>query len=125
VDRRTFVASAIALLTTPLAVEAQLAAKVYRIGVLSTAGPEQENVIWADLRGRLRERGWVEGRTSPLNGATRKRSTSGVLHRQTVEILSQCPDQRRLAGLMRTNARTWRRGTLAQAMLTSLTEVPS
>jgi hypothetical protein len=50
-NRRTFVASAIALLAAPLAVEAQLAAKVYRIGVLSTAGPEQENVIWTDLRG--------------------------------------------------------------------------
>jgi putative ABC transport system substrate-binding protein len=61
-DRRTFVASAIALFAAPLVVEAQQAAKVYRIGVLSTAGAEQENVIWTDLRGRLRERGWLEGR---------------------------------------------------------------
>ena len=46
---------------SPLATQAQHAGKVYRIGVLSTGGPEQENFIWADLRGLLRERGWVEG----------------------------------------------------------------
>jgi putative ABC transport system substrate-binding protein len=40
---------------------AQQPGKVYRIGVLSTAGPEQENFVWVDLRRLLRERGWVEG----------------------------------------------------------------
>jgi putative tryptophan/tyrosine transport system substrate-binding protein len=49
------------LLSAPPAGLAQKPAKVYRIGVLSTAGPEQENFIWAALRGHLRERGWVEG----------------------------------------------------------------
>ena len=49
------------LLSAPTTALAQQPAKVYRIGVLSTAGPEQENFIWADLRGLLRERGWVEG----------------------------------------------------------------
>ena len=53
---------ALALLASSFHVaSAQQAAKVYRIGVLSTAGPEQENVIWVDLRRLLRERGLVEG----------------------------------------------------------------
>src|SRR5215475_11921735 len=43
------------------AAPAQQPAKVYRIGVLSLAGPEQENFVWADLRRLLRERGLVEG----------------------------------------------------------------
>jgi ABC-type uncharacterized transport system substrate-binding protein len=61
-DRRTFLGAVTGgLLTAPLAAEAQPAGKVYRIGVLSTTGPEQEQFIWADLRGQLRERGWIEG----------------------------------------------------------------
>ena len=59
-DRRAFL-GALAVIGAPLAAEAQPAAKVYRIGVLSTADREQEDFIWTDLRGRLRERGWVEG----------------------------------------------------------------
>jgi putative ABC transport system substrate-binding protein len=62
IDRRAFVVGIGAvLLASPLAAEAQQAGKVYRIGILSSTGPEQENFIWADLRGLLRERGWVEG----------------------------------------------------------------
>jgi putative ABC transport system substrate-binding protein len=49
------------LLSAPPAALAQQPAKVYRIGVLSTGGPEQENFVWAELRTRLRERGWIEG----------------------------------------------------------------
>jgi putative ABC transport system substrate-binding protein len=49
------------LLSAPLAVEAQQVGKVYRIGVLSTGGPEQESSLQASLRERLRERGWAEG----------------------------------------------------------------
>jgi putative tryptophan/tyrosine transport system substrate-binding protein len=48
------------LVAWPVAL-AQQPGKVYRIGVLSTAGPEQENFVWSTLRGHLRERGWVEG----------------------------------------------------------------
>ena len=48
------------LATSPL-VFAQQPTKAYRIGVLSTTGPEQEAVIWTDLRRLLRERGWIEG----------------------------------------------------------------
>jgi len=62
-NRRLFLQTvSMSLFPALFVTEAQLAEKVYRIGVLSTTGPEQENVIWADLRGRLRERGWVEGR---------------------------------------------------------------
>ena len=54
-DRRTFLAGTGAvLLAAPLAAEAQQAGKVYRIGVLSTTGPEQENFIWSDLCGAPR-----------------------------------------------------------------------
>src|SRR5262245_4910642 len=53
---------ALAILTSSLpAAHAQQPTKVYRIGVLSTAGPEQENFVWVDLRRLLRERGWIEG----------------------------------------------------------------
>jgi putative ABC transport system substrate-binding protein len=52
---------ALSLLSVPIAASAQQPVKVYRIGVLSTAGPEQENLVWAPLRGLLRERGWAEG----------------------------------------------------------------
>ena len=52
---------AVGLLAVPLGAEAQPAGKVYRIGVLSSGGPEQERSLQATLRERLRERGWVEG----------------------------------------------------------------
>jgi putative tryptophan/tyrosine transport system substrate-binding protein len=67
INRRTFLAGTGAvLLAAPLAAEAQQAGRVYRIGVLSTAGPEQESFVWSALRGQLRERGWVEGQNLVL-----------------------------------------------------------
>src|SRR5215831_9453429 len=51
----------VGLLAAPLVAHAQQPTKVYRIGVLSTTSPEQENFIWVDLRRLLREQGWVEG----------------------------------------------------------------
>jgi len=61
-DRRAFIGTlAGGLLAAPLAAEGQQAGKVYRIGVLSTTGAEQESVIWTELRRLLRERGWLEG----------------------------------------------------------------
>ncbi len=66
-NRRAFLAGTGALLlVAPLAAEAQRPGKVYRIGVLSTAGPEQESFVWSALRGQLRERGWVEGQNLVL-----------------------------------------------------------
>jgi len=49
------------MLASPLTVKAQQAGKVYRLGLLSSGGLEQENAFSAALRERLRERGWVEG----------------------------------------------------------------
>jgi putative ABC transport system substrate-binding protein len=57
----TVVSLSLTVLSSSPPALAQPPAKVYRIGVLSTAGPEQEGFIWTDLRGLLRERGWVEG----------------------------------------------------------------
>jgi putative ABC transport system substrate-binding protein len=59
IDRRTFLAGTGAvLLAAPLAAEAQQGAKVWRIGVLSTAdGPE-----WEAFRQGLRTLGYIEGR---------------------------------------------------------------
>ena len=51
----------LALLYAPPVTVAQQPVKVYRIGVLSSTGPEQESFIWTDLRRLLGERGWVEG----------------------------------------------------------------
>jgi putative ABC transport system substrate-binding protein len=59
---RLLVIAALVLSSLPsLPVFAQQPAKMYRIGVLSTTGPEQENFVWVDLRRLLRERGLVEG----------------------------------------------------------------
>jgi putative ABC transport system substrate-binding protein len=51
----------LALLSAPVATEAQETGKVYRIGFLSPGGPEQDSSLWAPLRDVLRERGWAEG----------------------------------------------------------------
>ena len=57
-NRRTFVAGAIALLAAPLAAEAQRAGKVYRIGYLSLASFESRESAFRD---GLRTLGYVEG----------------------------------------------------------------
>jgi len=62
VHRRAFLGAVVgALVVAPLAVEAQPAGKVWRIGFLSPGGPEQDSALWAALRELLRERGWIEG----------------------------------------------------------------
>jgi putative ABC transport system substrate-binding protein len=62
-DRRTFIGRvASGLLAMPLAVRAQQAGKIYRIGILETV-PAAENAANLDaLRKGLRELGYVEGR---------------------------------------------------------------
>jgi putative ABC transport system substrate-binding protein len=61
IDRRTFLAGAgAALLATPLAAEAQQAAKIARIGILG-ANPAASPRLEAFLQG-LRDLGYVEGR---------------------------------------------------------------
>ena len=59
IPRRAFVTGSIALLATPLAVEAQQAGKVYRIGFLRAGEPPK---LWIEeFRQGLRELGYVEG----------------------------------------------------------------
>ena len=62
-DRRTFVAAlAGGVLAAPLAVEAQQAGKVYRIGILGqTASDPSEAHLWQVFREELGKRGWIEG----------------------------------------------------------------
>jgi ABC-type uncharacterized transport system substrate-binding protein len=49
-------------LITPLRSEAQLAGKVYRVGILGeSAADPSEARLWQTLRSGLKERGWIEG----------------------------------------------------------------
>src|SRR5438093_13581799 len=62
-DRRTFVASAIALIVAPLAAEAQQTAAVPRIGFLSDNEPPGRGARYLDaLRGGLTELGYADGK---------------------------------------------------------------
>jgi putative ABC transport system substrate-binding protein len=60
-DRRAFIATAAALLASPLAIEAQQAGRVYRIGYLSYSSPASNPHLIEAFRQGLRELGWVEG----------------------------------------------------------------
>jgi putative ABC transport system substrate-binding protein len=61
-DRRTFVGViAGGLLAAPLAAEAQLAGKVYRIGYLSSGSASSNPHVIEAFRQGLQELGWVEG----------------------------------------------------------------
>jgi putative ABC transport system substrate-binding protein len=61
-DRRAFLAGAATLLAAPLAAEAQLASRVYRIGYLSYLGCSDDSLLRGPFRQGLRELGYVEGR---------------------------------------------------------------
>ena len=63
VERRVFLAGTLALLAAPLAVEAQPAGKVYRIGFLATfpPAPGGPNPLGDAFLDGLREHGYVEG----------------------------------------------------------------
>jgi putative ABC transport system substrate-binding protein len=65
IGRRTFVTGSIGLLAAPLATEAQQAANIARIGVLSGSGPSFDNCTQA-LRSGLKVLGHVEGQTYDL-----------------------------------------------------------
>ena len=61
-NRRTFLGALTGLLGAPLAVEAQQAGKVYRVGILTNkASDPAEARLWQAFRSGLRERGWIEG----------------------------------------------------------------
>jgi putative tryptophan/tyrosine transport system substrate-binding protein len=69
VTRRAFLASVTSgLLAAPLAAGAQQAGKVYRIGVIVTAAPNETEHLIKALDEGLRELGYVEGRNIVLQG---------------------------------------------------------
>ena len=63
-DRRTVLLGAVGLLASPRAVDAQASGKVYRVGLLSPAGPPPAATYdtRSDIVEVLREFGYVEGR---------------------------------------------------------------
>ena len=71
IDRRTFIeVIAGGLLAAPMVAQAQLQAKVFRIGILSSASvtsPEAGHIWDAFFQG-LRELGYVEGRNIVIEG---------------------------------------------------------
>ena len=70
-DRRTFnVGVALGLLAAPLVARAQLPAKVFRIGILSSSTPTSPEArhIWEGFFQGLRELGYVEGREFVVEG---------------------------------------------------------
>src|SRR6266852_9176279 len=61
-DRRVFLGSLASLLAAPLAVGAQPAGKVYRIGLLDYAAPDPARQVWWNaFRQQMRDLGYVEG----------------------------------------------------------------
>ena len=61
-NRRVFISGAVAVLTAPLAAEAQPQARVARIGVIPSGSPATSAASVDAFRQRLRELGYVEGR---------------------------------------------------------------
>jgi hypothetical protein len=88
-DRRTFMTtSAIAILAAPLAVEAQQAGKVYRIGWLGITPPTSpplQRASEAFLQG-LRDHGFVEGQNAIIGSDVRSETSH-----------SRCPMRERRA----------------------------
>jgi ABC-type uncharacterized transport system substrate-binding protein len=61
-DRRRFLLTSLAgALAAPLGAGAQRARKVYRVGVILTAGPDETEHLYKALRDGLRDLGYVEG----------------------------------------------------------------
>jgi hypothetical protein len=71
----------LSLLAVPLAASAQQPGKMPRIGWLSLVRADTPRTQYARevIRQGLRESGWVEGRTSLLNGGLRKSGPSACL----------------------------------------------
>jgi putative tryptophan/tyrosine transport system substrate-binding protein len=91
IDRRAFVSTmALGLLAASLAAEAQQAGKVYRIGILTTAySPWHSNTD--GFRDRLRELGYVEGRTVSFEVRAAQGDPTRLLQLAT-ELVHQQPD---------------------------------
>ena len=67
-NRRDTVLAFLALGTSPLAVLAQAARKVYRVGFLASGGTPPDGALPAPLRQALRDLGYVEGTTIAYTG---------------------------------------------------------
>ena len=92
-DRRSFLVGMGALVTLPLAAEAQQAARVPRIGIMLPTAPPPAPQPWLDaFREGLRGLGYVEGQTILLEvrwtaGATRAPDMLSSLIRLPVDVL--------------------------------------
>jgi ABC-type uncharacterized transport system substrate-binding protein len=62
IDRRAFVSGLGAVLATPVVARAQQAGKVYRVGVLAHATPQEASAPMTLFRQTLERLGWMEGR---------------------------------------------------------------
>ena len=70
IDRRTWLLSALSVVTAPLAANAQAPPRVFRIGLLGSSGPNSTDSrhIWQGFFQGLRDLGWVEGRNVVFEG---------------------------------------------------------
>jgi ABC-type uncharacterized transport system substrate-binding protein len=67
-------------LITPLRSEAQLAGKVYRVGILGeSAADPSEARLWQTFRSGLKERGWIEGNTNAADLAGKRLELLGEI----------------------------------------------
>src|SRR5262245_44336361 len=93
-DRRTFVAGSLGLLAAPLAVEAQQAGKIPRVGVLHAGSTGEPAAIQREpLERGLRELGWVPGANIVIDyryaagSATRLAELAVDLARSGVDVI--------------------------------------
>ena len=89
--RRQFLLSAGALLAAPFTARAQSDGKVWRIGYIQTAHPEEAAHLTKAFEDRLRELGWVEGK----NVVIERRFAGGkqaLLPQLAAELVALKPD---------------------------------
>jgi hypothetical protein len=98
-DRRTVLLGAVSLLASPRAVDAQASGKVYRVGLLSPAGPPPAVTYdsRSDIVEVLREFGYVEGRNLTVerryaDGRVERLGTlAAELVQQSVDLINPDP----------------------------------
>jgi putative tryptophan/tyrosine transport system substrate-binding protein len=97
VDRRAFVAGTLGLLAAPLAVEAQPATKIHRIGFLGSGSASGDPRTRDAFREGLRELGWVEGQNLVIEyrfaegRPDRLRDLAAELVRLKVDVIAAGP----------------------------------
>jgi putative ABC transport system substrate-binding protein len=75
--RLATIAAAFVLFSAPLAVEAQQAGKVYRVGILTNkASDPAEARLWQAFRSGLRERGWIDDQNILIEFRTAEGNTA-------------------------------------------------